>query len=347
MHQFATLFQRYALWSQIALILMILLLAILPSAKQQTDAEGYLQLAGSLALPYMISGDRNGLRQALDLIIQNTPILEVRVLSTENRPLIQVFNRSASEQQRNAAEQHTKELVLDQSLLGTLSITTTPASSAFPWGIVTLSALALLLGVGRMFTGDQDSGSRKATPLPHSRTKERYLIAISMAPLIEQFKQEGSGSHQQGLLQKIIRRLAPSYGLEYLTISDEILFLQTHAGEKQALRQAIVFTWNACQSLGAQRGMNLCGTICAMRLAGDPLISNLELLAEDQIEFCTDLLRKSPGGSVSFAQTLATELPEDWNQQRDNDRELCMINELPAALCTLWRRQLSSLADEQ
>lgn len=349
MQKFATLFKQYAMWLQATLILLITLtLAFTSDSAPRRDPQSYLQMLGNLTLPYLISGDRNGLQQSLDLLIQDTFVLDAQVLNTENRPLVQVVNRAASEQERDLSSQATTELVLDQTLLGTLSISTPSTLSEPPAGLILLSIIALLLGLGQLMFKRGEAEITEPEKRLGSQFKKRFLIAISLTPLVEQIKRRGRlANNQVELSTAIIRRLAPSYGLEYVAINDETLFLQSSSDDKLSLRQAIVFSWNACQSLGTDKGTSLRASICTADLPSDTLIGNLTMVAGDQLEICSDLQAGSAAGTVSLNQELAATLPAEWDATIDRGKQKCTISELPAAVCNLWRRQLNNLSGAQ
>jgi hypothetical protein len=348
MQQLATMLSRYARWLQLGFLVLLLILIGSSTRRSENppDADGYVQMLSSLTLPYMISGDQNALRQSLDLIIQHSPVLEVSIFNTENRRIVQVVNRSESDRGRNDAQQHSKELVLDQSLLGTLSISMAPVPSTFPWFVFGLGTLALLAGLVALVAKENAAG-QSTTTTPSTALRHRHLVAISLTPIFANIKLSHSATAKGPVanLVKIVRQLAPNYGLEFLTVSEETLYLQSHSGAPQHLRQAVVFAWNFCQSLGADKGLPISAYIFAVDLPADPLMSNVELIRNDQFERSTDVLSGNVSGCVAISQGMTTALPADWAWQADSDRQLGLINELPSALCTLWRRQLGRLAE--
>lgn len=346
MQKLTTLFKQYALWLQTAAISLIFLaLVFSPNSTTQDSPEAYLVMLGNLSLPYLISGDQTGLRQSLDLIIQDSPVLEARILNTENRPEIQVVNRGASEEARSLASELTSELVLEQALLGTLSISVQPQETRSNTGLVLLALLALALVAGQVLTRNQVDAAIPQQNLPGTRNKKRLIVAISLTPIIEQLKQQGVPTNKKlDLLVKIVRQLAPSYGLEFLGVNDEMLLLQSNSDDKLSLRQAAVFSWNACQTLGAERGLYLRSSICPVELASDTMVGILTMIAEEEIDNCSDIQAGCSTGTLSLPQDLAVNLPKEWDVLRDDSKNRCMIKELPSAVCNLWRRQLESLS---
>lgn len=345
MQKLTTVFRQYAVWLQtVILSLIVMVLVFSSNTTPQKAPDNYLQMLGNLALPYLISGDRAGLQQSLDLIVQNSPVLEARILNTENRPLMQVINRSVSEESRNLSAEFTRELVLEQALLGTLSISVAPQQTRSSMGLIFLSLLALAIGAGQLLIRNNTAVIVPQEKLPGKTARKRFLIAISLGPIIEQLKQGGSTKKQLELLVTMVRQLAPSYGLEYVTTGDETVFLQSNSDDKLSLRQAVVFAWNACQSLGAERGLFLRGCICPVDLSDDIMLGNLAMIAGDEFEICADLQTGCAAGTISLNQDLATTLPKEWDVAWDNNKQRCVISELPISVCNLWRRQLSNLA---
>jgi len=147
------------------------------------------------------------------------------------------------------------------------------------------------------------------------------------------------------MLVKIVRQLAPSYGLEFLGINEEMLLLQSNSDDKLSLRQAAVFSWNACQTLGVERGLYLRGSICPLKLSSDTMIGIMTMIANEELESCSDLQEGCSAGTLSLPQELAVNLPREWDVLHDDNKQRCMIKELPSAVCNLWRRQLSNLIE--
>lgn len=347
MQNLATLFKQYSSWFQIAAIsLLIVLLTVSFTRSTSQDAEAYLTLLGNLTLPYLISGDQVGLQQSLDLVIQDTPVLEARILNTENRPLVQVVNRGSTGGTESEPTELASELVLEQTLLGTLTISVAQGETNSPAFLIVLALVALGFTLSPLFL--KQDAMIKVTPaqLPSNRSRNRFVIAISISPIVEQLKQQGASSSKKlHLMLKIIRQLAPSYGLEYVALNGDMLVLQTNSDDKLSLRQAVVFSWNACQSLGAEKGFYLKSSICPAELPGDSLSASLMLAAGDEIENCSDLQAGCAAGTVSLTEDLVINLPKEWDVVCDNSKQRFTISELPSAVCNLWRRQLNNLVE--
>jgi len=347
MQKLTTFFKRHALWLQAAAItLIILILVFSPNANTQRDSEAYPSMLGNLALPYLISGDQIGLRQSLDLIIQDSPVLEARILNTDNRLSMQVVNRGVSEEIRSLSTELSRELVLEQTLLGTLTVSVASAKPQAPTGLIVLALFVLMLGAGQLLVRDQLGEIAPQEKPPGNRTKQRFVVAISLTPIIEQLKQQGkSTSKNLDMLVKIVRQLAPSYGLGFLGINEEMLLLQSNSDDKLSLRQAAVFSWNACQTLGAERGLYLRGSICPLELPNDTMVGIMTMIAKEEVDSCSDLQEGCSAGTLSLSQELAVNLPREWDVLQDDNKQRCIIKELPSAVCNLWRRQLSNLIE--
>ncbi len=336
-------FLRYA--RQILLLLLLLLLGVLANSRlapPTSEGNSQLQTLGNLALPYLISGDRNGLRQTLDLVIQGSPVVEASVMNIENQRQVQVFNRNTAGLDVENATAHVRQLVLEQSLLGTLAITVALPRAQVPWLALGLGLLALLAATTLLMRPGIANASPAAT---EPTVRPRLLLAISLNPLVASLRAGSGQADDQARWQQIVRQLAPNYGVEFLTLNDDMLFLCSRGEAAQSLRQACVFAWNLCQVLGADRGLAISAAVIPAKVARDALVGSLNLLEQDVLSQCEEMLVYSSAGSVVLPENLAKLLPREWSLQPVADL-YSQVNELPASLCNLWRRQLEQLAQK-
>jgi hypothetical protein len=344
MYRIAEFLKRHIWWPLIiAPAILILVNLVSGPAKTGEHQDAYLQMLSSVTLPYLISGDRPGLQEALELTIQNTPIISASVFDTQDRRLIQAFNRSMTESQRDTGISASRELILDQSLLGTLSISLAPAESGFS------KPLILGLGVLTLFSAITSALLFRSPDKPmqitaenkiNDRRSEALVVGISIAPLIE----ASNSADQNEMLVNfvdLINMLAPNYGLESLGINEQILFLRSRSGSTQAIRQAMVFTWNLCNG-HQQNYPSLAGCIAVQRLSQDPRVAGLELLRDEVLEIFTDMLEDTYPGQVAIQQKLDANRPKDWTY-REGSMGQIILTQLPEALSALWGKQIEAV----
>lgn len=237
----------------------------------ETNLNGYFQLVENASLPILLADQKEQFSLQIGALVQDTPVIQVRIYDKAETLLIRVQNSSAQTAQEEIITLR-NPLLFEGSTAGFLEIDLDPKvaySGAGILGAFLVAVLLSLISTAALFlfsaseraitSGDispSPSPNPTTDPLENQQATESAAEALANPHLLvvvktlppAQIPDETSLLQQVSSLSETISEMARIYAAEPLsTAANNMAFTIRGGTDKQSLRQATMLCWGLAE----------------------------------------------------------------------------------------------------